>query len=273
MRLKILPLFIVAFSMLHAQSVDYRWYETDIFPYIISTGPKKGQGVADLAVDLIDKNLTGHSQNKIIMPSSRIQEELRGGAEALWPTAIRTPERDQFLYFSSPYVVINPLKFVSWMKSDIPAEIDSQFLYRNQNFRLAVVQGRSYGVLINQMLKDIPEQNLTFLESLKDDFTRVYNLLALERLTGFFAYEDEVNALCEELDISVDNFKFSNVKGLNYIVASIAAPRTRWGSEIIERINGIIDYIKKPVAMKYMQFLPPESRDEYLKISEEMLEY
>lgn len=82
-----------------------------------------------------------------------------------------------------------------------------------------------------------------------------------------------MNALCGELGIPVGDFRFTDVAGLEYIIGSIAAPKNPWGSAIIERINMVIDNIKKPVALKYMEFLLPDSREEYLKVSSEVLEY
>lgn len=136
-------LYLLSLPLLSAQTDEYIWYETDIFPYIISSGPDKGSGAADLAVDLIDSLISGHSHRKIIMPSKRIQEEIKAGASALWPTAISSPERKEYFYFSRPYIVLKPLKFVSFSIFHPPGEIDEQFFILNPDYQIAIVRGRS----------------------------------------------------------------------------------------------------------------------------------
>lgn len=224
-------------------------------------------------MDLLDPLLTEHTPVRKTLPAIRLNEELKKGDEALWPTAIKTPAGDTFFYFSRPYLVIKPERFVSLSTSNMPPEIDERFFIQNPGYKVAVVPGRCNGSLINQMLKEIREENTTSFASFHEEFPRLKKLLDHGRITGFFAYEDEVKILCSEFDIPISNFRFSKVTGVDSILFSIAAPKTPWGSAMIERVNGVIDTIKKPVAQKYMESLPPVSRADYLTYSREILGY
>ncbi len=265
--------FALLCPLLAAQTGDYQWFQTDLFPYVISSGPDKGTGAADLAMDLLDKAISDYPHERLTKPAIRILEELKEGYHGLWPTAIRTPEREGFLYYSEPYAVINPQKFVTLAGSNVPGAIDGTTFTRNGDYEVALVRGRAYGNVINAILEDIPPGRKTEVTSLAGEFTRILKLMEANRVTGFFAYEDEVNALCKTLGIAPERFSFSRVRSLEYIYASVAAPRTPWGLAVIGRINGAIDTIKGPVALKYMEFLPPASREEYLKNSRLLLDY
>lgn len=273
MRLRLAVLVFLIAPFLSAQTDDYVWYQTYLFPYVIETGPDKGAGAADLAMDLLDMKLSGELRPRISKPSIRIYEQLRDGDHALFPTAIKTPDRESYIRYSEPFVIINPLKFVSLADEDVPKQINDEFLAENRKMKIASVRGRSYGPVIDLMLKETDSRRITELTNLADEFPRLRLLLENRRIAGFFAYEDEVSALCDALDIPSELFSFSSVEGLDHIYASVAAPNTPWGIAMIERINLEIDSIKEPIARKYSLFLRPSSREEYLETSRRLLKY
>lgn len=273
MRLRLAALLFLIAPFLAAQTDDYVWYQTNLFPYVIETGPDKGAGAADLAMDLLDMKLSGKLRPRITQPSKRIYEQLRDGDHALFSTAIKTPDRESYIRYSEPFIIINPLKFVSLAGEDIPELIDSRFLENRQGLKIASVRGRSYGPVIDRMLKEIDSRRITELTNLADEFPRLRLLLENRRIAGFFAYEDEVSALSDALDIPSELFSFSSVEGLDHIYACVAAPNTPWGAAVIERINREIDNIKEPIARKYALFLRPSSREEYLETSRRLLKY
>jgi len=273
MKYRAICALLLVSSLLFAQSGDYVWFHTDLFPYIIVSGPDKGNGVADLAMNLLDECISGRMHERVVMPTVRIVEELKSGASALWPTVIRSPEREAFLYHSKPYIVVNPQKFISLARSGFPEVFKQDFLQRSKQSRIAIVRGRGYGPVIDGMIKAIPPERLIEATSYASEFERLYKLLDTGRIAGFFAYEHEVVALCSELGIPEETFSFSRIEGLDFLFACVAGPRTPWGLAAIERINLEIDGIKEQVARRYYLYIDPYGRDEYLAVSRALLEY
>lgn len=256
------------------------WLHTDIYPYIISQGPQAGTGAADHLMDTLSKSMADLSFIREAVPNARLLEELRKGRRVLHPTSLKSPEREAFMYFSRPYVILKSPGLVVLNDQAAPGfdqlarTVDLGLIAQDPGITLAAVRERRYGGALDQALGSLPAERLVLVPSLKEDLPRMLELLRKKRISAIVGYEDELRALLALKGLGTDGLAFLSPKGSDpYLFACVGAPRNAWGKAIIERIDSLLPQALEGVALRYSYFLAEESRKGYLDESKLRLAY
>lgn len=256
------------------------WLHTDLYPYIISEGPQAGRGAADYLMDALSRAMGDLMFRREAVPNARLLEELRQGRAVLYPTALKSPEREAFMYFSRPYVILNGPGIVVLSEhrgsgfDHRSSTVDLALALADPDCSLVVVRQRRYGEVIDAHLASAREGQVMMIASMKEDLPRVLDLLRKKRVSGIVGYEDEIMALLEALNLPRDGLEFLWPKDAKpYLMAHIAAPRNTWGKAMIERIDTLLPQVMDGVAERYSLFLAEGSRKAYRDLSKKVLMY
>jgi polar amino acid transport system substrate-binding protein len=165
-----------------------RWY--DDVPYAFKGTDGQAAG---LTVELASAALKamGCEAKFVEMPWARALLELQTGRLDILPGALKTPEREQFAYFSRPFNRSPNVLFIS-TRAAPKYQLKSLSDIVGTQFKLGAQIGVAYGPEYNRLIK-LPEfrSRITTITSRRN----AWKMMELRRVDGIIA--DEVSALTE----------------------------------------------------------------------------
>jgi uncharacterized protein (TIGR02285 family) len=90
-----------------------RWYYQSFPPLHITDGPRAGQGFADKALAYLHARMPDYNHLKVYSSLSRMHGELKVRENACHLGLFKTPEREEYAYFSDPVIEILPNRLVT----------------------------------------------------------------------------------------------------------------------------------------------------------------
>ena len=128
-----------------------RWYYQSFPPLHITDGPQSGQGFADKTLVFLHARLPGYNHLKVYSSLTRMHSELKARTNACHLGLFKTPEREEYAYFSDPVIEVMPNRLVVLKEK---ASRVTPFLNREREVdldKLFAAQGLMYGVEINRV--------------------------------------------------------------------------------------------------------------------------
>ena len=250
------------------------WLHADSPPMRITDGPFVGQGPSDMIHDLMQQELPGYAHRIVTANLARTLDEMKNGKRVLSVGLIANPERERIALFSLPCVLSPPIALIvrkedlaRWPGTTI--SIDT-FI---ESGRLGISRGRSYGPALDAALEGIKAHDNLFVDSSERLFENLLRMLLLQRIDGVpgYLYEAVYNA---KVIGAADRIAVVPItEAGDYVIGSIAAPRTEWGAAMIARVNEIL--LRKRSAPGYRaaftRWLPVAVHPEFNRIYDERL--
>ena len=165
-----------------------RWY--DDAPYAFKGADGQVEG---LTIELARATLKamGCEAKLVEMPWARALLELQAGRLDVLPGALKTPEREQFAYFSRPFNRSPNVLFIS-AKTASKYRLKSLADIVGTQFKLGAQIGVAYGPEYNRLIKTPEFQaRITTITSRRN----AWKMMELQRVDGIIS--DEVSALLE----------------------------------------------------------------------------
>ncbi len=250
------------------------WIQYDMRPFYIRDGEYAGQGINEIADQMIRDKLPGYDHKIIWGNVARIVTMLKSGQPIICSSMLRSPEREAMFLFSKEYRRVSVAQqlviaakrandFSPYLGSD--GTIDLEKLLRDNKFSGVFPVGRSYGNPIDTLLRkyivnDTARSQANFsmydpmrtilkqVHSGRKDFTIAYPTeIIYELKTGF---PDEGPNALDNAKPAVDRneqplFVFFTIKGLpDFIPSYIAAPRTPWGEKVMAEIDAVLPRLR-----------------------------
>lgn len=136
------------------------WYRMEFPPVFISTGEARNQGFGDVLLRMLIAKLPQYQHQLIDAPLERVLDQTSDGGElACANSLLRTPERENRMYFSNIYltppsngVIIrasNRSRFEPFLDT---GRLSLTRLLQTEKFTIGIQRSRSYGLPINAIL-------------------------------------------------------------------------------------------------------------------------
>lgn len=267
--LRVLPawLMLAACGTAQAEEMTIRWQMPDFPPTIISSGPQKGTGYAEVFL----RYFIAHTPDikHVIEPSSmsRVFGLMRQGELVCEPSLIKTPERETYVDFSGPvefvltHHVVLPVALLPKLAPyrNGKGEVDMSKLVRDPSLTTVRQEKRGYPAPVLTAFEAAAGQKNVIVTS--DDGQAAFRQIATGWVSYVVAYADEANWYARQLETPL-KLAYVPIAGLpEYTIGYVGCTKSPWGKKVIQRVNEVVAKAGKrpPWIDAEAGFLDPEA--------------
>jgi uncharacterized protein (TIGR02285 family) len=239
------------------------WLASDQSPQLSRAD---ASGVTGRVITYLEKQWPGVRHEILFANAKRSVQMIENGEEVCRANMVRTPDREKSAYFINtqltppPGLIVRRDKFKR-LPRNAAGEVQLSRLFADPSLRGALIDGRSYGPVLDEMLAARPVGSSVSLYSPKDSGARVLQMLSLGRAD--YAVEMDM-ALVMAGD--PDDLVSVPIQGASDLVmAGIACPRTPWGLAAIRGIDKAYGRPEGAANLRegLMRWLTPETKSHY----------
>ena len=218
------------------------WLRSQYPPYYITKGPDSGNGIADRVEKILQKEMKGYRHVRKEANWKRVMQLMRSGENVVNLTLLKTPDRENFIEYSV-LTSVKPTNGICVRSDDSRfkgvEQISFYELLNLEGFRIGILDGRSYGHGIDQLLKKNVNHENIIVRSSPDGVNGLFRMQMIGRIDAVVCYPHETKWTADQLGIShkVKQLRVSEQESLNFSYSG--APKTAWGKKIIAEINKI----------------------------------
>ena len=236
-----------------------------------SVDSKDGTGLASKMVAFM-KLQWPEVQHEIVQANAkRSWQMLALGEPVCHASALRTPERETLAYFSNtqlspPLQLIARRDKLALLPRNAAGEVDLARLLADLRLRGALVDGRSYGLFIDQVLAGKPARKTVDLYAAADYGSKILPMLSIGR--GDYTIEQDMAlSVVSERNPQVNKLLMSlPIQGASEpLQAGVACPRNAWGLAVIREIDKRLATAAGVAMLRQSaeRWLTPEMRKHY----------
>lgn len=249
------------------------WLLRDLPPLTIFEGPQKGQGAVDRLLPLLMASLPEYDHSILRVNRARGMQMLHEPGFACDPALLWTPERAKSVAYSIPSMGMNSNGLIVRNQDKAllnpfthQGEVDLGALLAKGDLKLGVIAERSYGALIDGVLKHAPPEQLTAHYG-NDALGSLLQMQRLDRLKLLLGYWPEVRYQASQQGIALRDLKFYPVEGnAKYQFIRVACSDNAQGHAAISRINETLRSLRhERLPEFYAAWLDPKMHGEYLE--------
>lgn len=270
--LAVLSLLLLPAATFAGESIT--WLEVHMPPCFIQQGPHQGQGYGNLLAARIRQELPEYEHHRMVTNVIRHFDMFKRGDQVCSAGLYHTPEREQFLHFSIPSMLIMPAVLVV-RKENLahftPTGVSLAQLLNNSDFRLGLSSDRSYGAGLDAVLKAASPKDNRVVFSGQELGGNYFKMLLLDRLDGLLALPDEAMYHAEQMGIR-DRIALvplnENQQDTSAWMCRVACPDTAWGRQVIDRVNEVLVRIRPENSYRqaYERWLDPALLERYRRV-------
>ena len=247
------------------------WHIFEAPPLIITKGEERDTGIVDGVRHLLQENIPKYSHVESKLPYKRFLLYAKQGMNICTPYLFKTAERENFLIFSKPAIVFPGLKVIlrkeTYEKLNFKSELSIQKLFKNHKLRLATNKVRTYGPVIDSVVSKYEKKQLITRHT--GSTSLVFRLLSAKRADFMIDFPNRIKYWAQELNVNEDDYISVPIsEEYKSKISYIACPNTKWGKEVINRVNTVLD--KSIPTQKYLSILQRWSSDYHLDEIEDL---
>jgi len=253
--------FVMAISQNLLADGTITWVNDNLAPAFILNGPDKGKGIVDGVVEIYKKHLPEYNHKHLVANMPRILDLMRTGANVCYAGFFRTPEREKFVTFSAPNL-INYMGVIVIRKDKRQSISENQHtlslkkIFSEKQLRPGLTQGRSYGNIIDMIIKSYVNNNDNILfRAGEDSLKGLLGMLYSGRIDFTIGSPWEIPYLAKQID-KEDAFRtifIEEGKNQRWIKNYIGCPKNDWGKKLIHKINKILLQVRPSEEHMYHQ--------------------
>ena len=249
-RLVVITATLVFADTVHAQNSENEiiWLRAHFPPASILKGPAAGTGTVDRMQILLERELPTITHIKMDGNYKRILHELKSRKPACATAILKTPEREKFVYYSVPFIVIYPNGLViekvmiDKVRKFIDAEgrVDLGKLILQGNLKIGYSSGRAYGQAIDNAVNQ--HKGSPNLEPLYHTlFLGILKMIEGKRdVQGAFGFAREIGYF-KKIGQLKEDFIWLPIAGMpSHLLGHMGCAKTPWGAKMIQQINKIL---------------------------------
>lgn len=274
----VLTIALAIFSQFGMPGTSYAkdtliWLLRDMPPVTIFSGPDQGKGAIDQLLPLLTARMPEYDHLLMHVNRARGMQMLKDETFTCDPMLLWTAERAKSVIFSIPTYAVasNGLivrrqdleKFAPFIEGK---SVDLAALLASKSVRIGIVAERSYGQVIDPILKSVAQEDLS-LHYGNDAIGSLLQMERLGRLEALISYWPEALYQARQQGIVPEDLAFLPVKGTpKYQFTHIACSNTPEGKQAIDVINREMRVLRESKLIDlYAQWLPSPQREEYLQ--------
>jgi len=255
------------------------WLEAVAPPFFIHEGPLAGQGYEDLITDILEEKLPQFEHVHLQATISRHYQQWKQGENACSLAMYKTPERDEFVYFSKasvftlpPVLIIRKDRFDDFGGKKVVHLAD---LLKEGKMLIGRSKNRSYGPGFDKSLNDYGNDKNIYAYEGPELTMNLFKMLLAGRLDALPGLPEEAMYLAETMGFRDKIMTISvseNLEDHESMLTYVACSKTDWGKNTIETINSILTEERPTEKYRaaYERWLDPSSIDDYRKMYKEI---
>ncbi|WP_460097952.1 TIGR02285 family protein [Pseudomonas sp. H3_C08] len=249
------------------------WLLRDLPPLTIFEGPKKGQGVIDHLMPMLIAGMPQYEHKLMRVNRARGIQMLHEASFTCDPSLIWSKERAQWIAYSIPaFRAVSNGLVVRQKDREVLApflvegEIDLASLLANGQVKIGVVAERSYGAIVDDLLRQAPTDALTPHYG-NEALNNLLLMQRLGRLQVVLGYWPEIRYQAHLAQIAEDELLFYPIRGTGkYLSGYIGCSDTHQGRQAISEINQLLRTLPHDqLNQLYADWLDPAMRSDYLE--------
>lgn len=256
------------------------WMQVNMPPYLIHDGPDANTGYGDLVAAILQEQLPEYTHYTMVTNVIRHFDRFKQGENVCSIGLYKTPERQEFMYFSIPSLLTMPAVLI--VRKERLADFHRQQgrirledVLGDENIIIGLSKDRSYGNSLDAVLKKYSNRKnlVTFNgQELSENF---FKMLMRDRLDGLIGLPDEAMYQAEKLGIRDQIATLlieENQQGYEGWLCAVGCSKTEWGRTVIEKINRILIEQRPTERYRkaYERWLDDNSRERYRTIYQQV---
>jgi len=248
------------------------WMEAVLPPFFIQSGPNKEHGYGDAITDLLQQHLPEYNHEEINTNITRHFYMFKQGENVCSVGLYKTPERQEFMYFSMPsFITLPPVIIINkdnWKKFGQKKIVSLAGVLAKESMMIGLAKDRSYGNTLDDVLKAHEGQANLVAFTGQELSRNLFKMLLLGRLDGLIGLPEEALYMAEQMGIRDQFITLTlqeNLHNFDGWMSCVACAKTPWGKKVIERVNKVLldERPSKLYRAAYERWLDPNSIAEY----------
>lgn len=245
------------------QNNAIKWYRANFPPVTITEGPDAGSGFFDRVTELLIQHMPEYQHHHYTANFKRIITEMKESKDACCPSLYKTKEREEFIAFSIPAVVVLPNAVITRksLRSEFQPYLDKNNklalgrLLKETNLRLGISNGRKYSGGIDKVLNQFKHADHISIRSGTDVFKGLLDMLFYKRVEYIIGYPIEASYLLNDQEKSNElQIYFIAENDVDFTIGHVGCPKTEWGEKIIYFVDQILkEYRQTPEYIGYYE--------------------
>ncbi|WP_108651644.1 transporter substrate-binding domain-containing protein [Dongshaea marina] len=245
------------------------WPYLDSPPLYHYLGKDDLRGFGFDIVRMLGKELKGYHNTFVQTSPDRLFIGIKERLNYCMYGVYKTPEREEFMYFSLPARITPPSALVI-RKTDLAKfgqgkPLSLQELLKDQKLRFVYLNGVIYSAYANGLIEDYRNDSNLYPLNYHGSSLRPLEMLLRKRAdytlsTPSMLYEADKQELADKIAY------IPRLKDYEYQVGYVVCPKNEWGRQLIDKINHIL-YLKvsKGQYFEYFKALMPANNQAELK--------
>ena len=226
------------------------WYRADFPPVTIPDGPRADTGFFDKAMNQIVEQLDGYQHVFAEANFKRIMAELKNSSDVVCcPSLYKTKEREKFIAFSGPAMIVLPNGVISSKKNqeklsphiDEDGIISIRSLLQDKKTTLGISSGRKYSGGIDEILREFGGQRNLVVRPGIDVFKGLMAMMQEGRIDSLLGYPIEAEYFLESNNQAGDYIYYPiKESSVEFTIGYVGCSDSPEGRQIIEQVNEIV---------------------------------
>lgn len=240
------------------------WGKYAVPPYMILEGERANQGIFDLILRILKGNMPQYQHVELEAPFPRIVNEIKNGDHWCYNGALKTPERENYAYFSIPSSIFLPLRVIVRRDrlAQFKGEQSLQALLEKHKFKTTVMRNRSYSPTIDKLLAAYPPKE-NYSEQIEATGMLLAGRIDYMIELPLLAF-DQASAMGHPGELVAIPMQETNEVVFNRVMC----PKNEWGRKVIEQVNQVLRSKRDTLTYRKIveKWYAPESVTEIHKI-------
>lgn len=273
----VIPAVSIAADTVSSSAGEIRWQRAHFPPVTIPEGVHENEGFFDqVMLSLIDE-LPEYTHTFQIANFKRIMVDIEQQNNVCCPSLYKTEERERFVTFSIPVMVVLPNGVIACPRSrdkllphvDQEGRISLVSLLKDTSITMGISNGRIYSGGLDEILQSHGGHDNVVVRSGEDVFGGLMQMLQLGRIDVLLGYPIEAAYWAKEnLRAAEPVYYPVQESTIHLTVGYVGCPDTEWGRRVIARINTVI---RERRATDFIDFygmwLDSETREKHRKLA------
>ena len=256
------------------------WMEVTMPPYFVQADPNAANtGYGNLLTAILKERLPEYTHYTMVTNVIRHFDRFKQGEKVCSIGLYKTPERQEFMYFSIPSLLTMPAVLIVRKEKlagfTHEGHIRLEDVLGDENIIIGLSKDRSYGNSVDAVLKKYSNRKNLVIFSGQELSENFFKMLMLDRLDGLIGLPDEAMYQAEKLGLRDQIATLlidENQQGYEGWFCFVGCSKNEWGRNVIEKINRIL-LTERPTERyrkAYEQWLDENSRERYRTIYQQV---
>jgi uncharacterized protein (TIGR02285 family) len=255
------------------------WMRAVMPPYFIPEGGHKGQGYGDVITDILQEQLTEYDHDSVVTNITRHFYKFKQGEKVCSVGLYKTPEREEFMYFSVPsFLTLPPVIIIKKDKHPLfgnRTSVPLDEILQNKKMMIGLGKDRSYGNTTDTILKKYVGQQNVIEFTGQELSLNLFKMLMIDRLDGLIGLPEEALYQAEQMGIRGQLMTLTieeNQGNYEGWLSSVGCSKNAWGKKMIADVNRAL-LAQRPTERyraAYERWLDPNSIETYRKAYREV---